>query len=83
MESLAELIEAHEIDLKCPSCARTIKRSIAWLRKHRDMSCPSCETTIILGTSKLNAEMRNIERQMAELHRQLTQKFGGAPRGGG
>jgi DNA-directed RNA polymerase subunit RPC12/RpoP len=77
MESLEELIEAHEIDLKCPSCSRTINRSIAWLRKHRDMACPSCETTIILGTSKLNAEIRNIERQMAELHRQLTQKFGG------
>lgn len=80
MESLEELIKAHEIDIKCPGCERTCKRTIAWLRKHRDMQCPVCETTIILGTSKLNAEMRNIERQMAELHRQLSQKFGANPR---
>jgi copper chaperone CopZ len=79
-ESLEELIEAHEIEVTCQGCSRIIKRSIAWLRKHRDMACPSCETTIILGTSKLNAEIRNVERQMAELHRQLSQKFGPAPR---
>jgi hypothetical protein len=79
-ESLEQLIEAHELDVTCPGCSRTLKRPIAWLRKHRDMTCPTCETTIILGTSKLNAEIRNVERQMAELHRQLSQKFGTSPR---
>lgn len=79
-ESLKQLIAAHEIDVACPQCARTLKRSIAWLRKRRDMTCPGCETTIILGTSKMNAEIRNVERQMAELHRQLSQKFGATPR---
>jgi DNA-directed RNA polymerase subunit RPC12/RpoP len=75
MESIEELIQAHELDVECTRCSHKIKRSIAWLRKHRDTICPNCDTTIVLGTSRLMAEMRNIERQMTELHRQLTQKF--------
>jgi uncharacterized Zn-finger protein len=76
MQSIEKLIAAHELEVQCAGCSTVIQRPIAWLREHRDMTCPICETTIILGTSKINAEIRNVERQLMELHRQLTQKFG-------
>lgn len=75
MKMLTDAIDSHDIELDCPHCRRKLARSISWLRGRRDTTCPTCETTIVLGTSRINAQIRNVERQMTELHRQLSEKF--------
>ena len=72
MQSLQDLIDSREIDLACGSCQRTHTRPVAWVRSRREMACPDCHGTIVLGTSELKGRIRDIERQMQELHRMLS-----------
>jgi hypothetical protein len=72
MQSLQDLIDSREIDLSCGSCRRTHTRPVAWVRSRREMACPECHGIIVLGTSELKGRIRDIERQMQELHRMLS-----------
>lgn len=71
MDSLQELIDAREITLNCNACGHASQKPIAWVRSHREMLCQRCGAVVILGTSQLKARIRELERQMRELHRLL------------
>ncbi len=71
MDSLERLIEARELDVRCPHCQANNVRTIGWLRDRQEMSCAACEELIVLGTAELRSQIRNTSRQLRDLSEQL------------
>jgi hypothetical protein len=71
MESLERLIDARELDVRCPHCLTINVRSLGWLRDRQEMSCTECEELIVLGTAELRSMIRTTSRQLRDLSEQL------------
>jgi hypothetical protein len=71
MDSLERLIDARELDVRCPHCQTTNVRTIGWLRDRQEMSCAACEELIVLGTAEIRTLIRTTTRQLRDLSEQL------------
>ena len=85
------LVEEHVIYIPCSSCDLLSARKVKEVRGRIDMACPRCGNTIVLGTSRLNAQIRSIERSLGKVRDQLSKsgtfdsvatQWKKAPRGG-
>jgi hypothetical protein len=66
------LVEEHVIEITCSGCDHLIDRKVKEIRGKVDMACPRCEHTIVLGTSRLNAQIRSIESSIGKVRDQLS-----------
>jgi hypothetical protein len=71
MESLERLIEARELDVRCPHCQTTNVRTLGWLRDRHEMTCSECDELIVLGTAEIRNQIRTTTRQLRDLSEQL------------
>jgi hypothetical protein len=71
MDSLERLIEARELDVRCPHCETMNVRTIGWLRDRQEMSCADCDELIVLGTAELRTQIRTTSRQLRDLSESL------------
>jgi len=65
------LVEEHAIDIPCSSCDHLIDTKVKEIRDRVDMACPHCGHTIVLGTSRLTAQIRSIESSIGKVRDQL------------
>jgi transposase-like protein len=75
MDSLDRLIEARELDVRCPHCHANNVRTLGWLRDRQEMSCAACDELIVLGTAELRTLIRTTSRQLRDLNEQLRTQF--------
>ncbi len=68
MSALDELIEARELEVRCPHCKWAELRVLSWLSGRRDMNCPTCLRVIVLNTSERRREIASLRRQVFALH---------------
>jgi hypothetical protein len=74
-ETIVEIVSAYELPIGCEKCGAQTQKAIGWIRLHRDMKCPGCSGTIVLNTSRITATMRSVERRLADLQVQLTERI--------
>lgn len=75
------LVEDHVIEVPCTACKHLVATTVKEIRDRTQMSCPNCARTIVLGTSRLTAEIRSIESSIARLRGQLSQSGTFGPAG--
>lgn len=68
---ISELINRHCLSIDCGECGEFLSVPIGVLRVRSDMRCPKCDAVVVLGTSRINREIRMVERSMARLQSQL------------
>ncbi len=54
------------IDIKCPACGRTTKKSIAWVKNNSSFTC-GCGTEIKLDSSEFKATVAKVEAELKKL----------------
>jgi len=67
------LVDQHAIEVACTGCKQSVATIVREIRDRAQMGCPNCGHTIVLGTSRLTAEIRAIERSIGKLRGQLSQ----------
>ena len=50
------------IDIKCPACGRTTRKSIAWVKNNTSFTC-SCGTEIRLDSTEFKATVVKLEAE--------------------
>lgn len=71
MPSLEEVIDAQELELRCPHCTHVNVCGLGWVRVHPERVCSECEGIIVLGTSQILGDIRHITRVFRELDTSL------------
>lgn len=56
-------LDAAEIPIPCEKCGRTTKKSIGWLKTHRELTC-TCGTHIRLDADDLRRKVADMERSL-------------------
>jgi hypothetical protein len=69
--SLQEVIDAQQMELRCPHCAHIDVCTLGWVRDHSEKVCSACEEIIVLGTSEILKDIRDIGRVFRELDASL------------
>ena len=54
------------IDIKCPACGRTTRKSIAWVKNNTSFTC-SCGTEIKLDSPEFKASVAKLEAEFKKL----------------
>ena len=54
------------IDIKCPTCGRTTKKSIAWVKNNTSFTC-SCGAAIRLDSNEFKATVAKVEAEFKKL----------------
>ena len=74
------LVDQHAIEVPCSGCEHSVATTVREIRDRTQMCCPNCGHTIVLGTSRITAEIRAIESSIGKLRGQLSQSgtFGAA-----
>jgi hypothetical protein len=67
------LVDQHAIEVPCTCCEHSVDTTVREIRDRTQMSCPKCGHTIVLGTSRITAEIRSIESSIGKLRGQLSQ----------
>ena len=67
------LVDQHAIEVPCTGCEHSVDTTVREIRDRTQMCCPNCGHTIVLGTSRITAEIRSIESSMGKLRGQLSQ----------
>ncbi|MEA3641875.1 MAG: hypothetical protein VBE63_18340 [Lamprobacter sp.] len=67
---MSGIFDTTEIEIPCENCCRKIKKSIGWIKSHRQLTC-GCGATIILDTNQFKTEIAKVERSLADLKRAL------------
>lgn len=58
------IFDSAEIDLDCPICGTTQRKTIGWLKSHSIMSCPGCGRTIDLVDQGFKKELAEAEKSI-------------------
>ena len=66
-------MDQHAIDVPCTACEHSVDTTVKEIRDRAQMCCPNCGHTIVLGTSRITAEIRSIESSIGKLRGQLSQ----------
>ena len=67
------LVDQHAIEVPCTGCQHSVDTTVREIRDRTQMSCPNCGHTIVLGTSRLTAQIRAIESSIGKLRGQLSE----------
>ena len=71
---MAGFLDSSEIEIPCENCGRKTKKSIGWIKMHRNFTC-RCGTEITLNASQFKTEIAKAEKALAGLQSSL-KKFG-------
>lgn len=63
-------LDSQEIEIPCKNCSRKTKKSIGWIKSHKDFTC-ACGTHITLDASQFKSEIAKVERSLASLQKTL------------
>lgn len=69
---MKSFLDAAEIEIECPNCQRKLKQKIGRLRGHTKVTCTGCSTAIAVDGSKLDQQVRAVDRQLGDLGKQLS-----------
>src|SRR5262249_9026501 len=65
------LANQHPVEIHCRPCNTRFDVPIEQIRSQREMSCPACAALIVLGTSDITAQIRQIENAMVDMQELL------------
>jgi DNA-directed RNA polymerase subunit RPC12/RpoP len=65
------LVESHLVEMVCSKCATTFEMPIREVRLQEHTHCPECGHIILLGTSRIKAQITRIEKCVAGMRTQL------------
>jgi hypothetical protein len=68
------LFDSAEIEFPCEVCKRKIKKTIGWLKSHKEVIC-ACGTKIILDAKQLVNATNRLEKQIAGIPKNITIKL--------
>ena len=58
------------IDIKCPTCGRTTKKSIAWVKNNSSFTC-GCGAEIKLDSTEFKATVAKVEAEFKKLEQTI------------
>ena len=67
---MSNFLDSTEIEIPCENCSRKTKKSIGWIKSHKDFTC-SCGTKITLDASQFKTEIAKVEKSFAALQKTL------------
>ncbi len=65
------LVSQHPVEIHCRQCNARFDVPIEKARSLREMSCPTCAALIVLGTSEIRAQIRQIEKALLDMQQLL------------
>jgi uncharacterized Zn finger protein len=63
-------LSSEKLDVEC-DCGRSASRTIAQWRRNPTLECPQCGTTIKVDVSDFDRSVREVDRGLERLDRQL------------
>lgn len=66
------MFDSASIDIPCPKCGKEAKKTVAWLKGHREITCAGCGVTFEVDSTKFEKDLRAAEKQLAEFKRKLS-----------
>ena len=67
------IFDKQELTIPCPHCGREIKKSIGWLKRHRQFVCPCGVTTF--KADDLIRGVQQVDRRLDKFRRDIRRKF--------
>jgi hypothetical protein len=67
---MAGFLDSAEIEIPCEVCRRKTKKSIGWIKGHKEFAC-GCGAIITLDPARFKSEIAKAERALTGLHGSL------------
>lgn len=71
---MAGHLDSGRIDIPCPSCGHKHRKTIGWLKTHKQFTCAGCGK-VEIQTSGFNKGMREVDAEIAKLTKSLNKSF--------
>jgi hypothetical protein len=65
------LIDAAEVEVPCPNCQRTVKKTVRWIKANKRFTCV-CGTEVRVDSAPVKAAVSKVERHAADLMKKLS-----------
>jgi DNA-directed RNA polymerase subunit RPC12/RpoP len=75
------LVENHLVEMICSRCTTTFEMPIRQVRLLQHTHCPECGHIILLGTSRIKAQIARIEKSVAGMRSELKRSQAAADAG--
>lgn len=67
---MARLLDNQTIDIDCPACGHKSRKTVGWLKAHRDFAC-ACGQTIHIEADQFRREIAKVDKAVDDLLRKL------------
>lgn len=71
---MAGELDRETIDIPCPECGHKNRKSVGWLKSHKQFTCAGCRK-VTIETSNFGKEMRKVDTALSDLTKRLNKTF--------
>jgi len=62
-------LDDSEIEIQCPKCSQTFKKSIGWLKANDEMICTGCDSKIVFDKKEFTGPINEAQKSLDDLEK--------------